>query len=78
MTFIGANQMTLTGHARTLHPGEYDVRILHVRQENKEAMLADSILKLKLLQIMRSRRFNHSALAKTDVLVVATGSEERK
>lgn len=76
VTFIGANQLTLPV-TLDLHQGEYDIRILHVFQENKEAMLADSIFEVESIEEYDDETLRKAGVGQEDVLVVATGSETK-
>ncbi|MCW4682670.1 monovalent cation:proton antiporter family protein [Bacillus pumilus] len=76
VTFIGANQLTLPV-TLDLHQDEYDIRILHVFQENKEAMLADSIFEVKSIEEYDDETLRKAGVGQEDVLVVATGSETK-
>ncbi|MGX9292312.1 monovalent cation:proton antiporter family protein [Bacillus sp. A015] len=74
VTFIGANQLTLPV-TLDLHQDEYDIRILHVFQENKEALLADSIFEVEAIEEYDDETLRKAGIGREDVLVVATGSE---
>ncbi|MCY7578173.1 monovalent cation:proton antiporter family protein [Bacillus pumilus] len=76
VTFIGANQLTLPV-TLDLHQDEYDIRILHVFQENKEAMLADSIFEVESIEEYDDETLRKAGVGQEDVLVVATGSETK-
>lgn len=76
MTFIGANQLTLPV-TLDLHQDEYDIRILHVFQENKEALLADSIFEVESIEQYDDETLRKAGVGQEDVLVVATGSETK-
>ena len=76
VTFIGANQLTLPV-TLDLHQGEYDIRILHVFQENKEALLADSIFEVESIEQYDDETLRKAGIGQEDVLVVATGSETK-
>ncbi|MFO6494941.1 monovalent cation:proton antiporter family protein [Bacillus sp. z60-11] len=76
ITFIGANQMTLPVTLE-LSPEEYNVRILHVHQEKKEEKLADSVFDVEVLPDYEYDTLKSFAVFETDILVVATGNEER-
>ncbi|MEH7799489.1 monovalent cation:proton antiporter family protein [Bacillus pumilus] len=76
VTFIGANQLTLPV-TLDLHQDEYDIRILHVFQENKEAMLADSIFEVESIEEYDDETLRKADVGQEDVLVVATGSETK-
>ena len=58
-----------------LHQDEYDIRILHVFQENKEALLADSIFEVEAIEEYDDETLRKAGIGREDVLVVATGSE---
>ncbi|KML02172.1 sodium:proton antiporter [Bacillus stratosphericus] len=74
--FIGANQLTLPV-TLDLHQDEYDIRILHVFQENKEALLADSIFEVEAIEQYDDDTLRQAGIGQEDVLVVATGSETK-
>ncbi|MDI6560059.1 monovalent cation:proton antiporter family protein [Bacillus altitudinis] len=76
VTFIGANQLTLPV-TLDLHQDEYDIRILHVFQENKEALLADSIFEVEAIEQYDDDTLRQAGIGQEDVLVVATGSETK-
>ncbi|MFS3912901.1 monovalent cation:proton antiporter family protein [Bacillus australimaris] len=76
VTFIGANQLTLPV-TLDLHQDEYDIRILHVFQENKEALLADSIFEVESIEQYDDETLRKAGIGQEDVLVVATGSETK-
>ncbi|WP_144490917.1 monovalent cation:proton antiporter family protein [Bacillus sp. WP8] len=76
VTFIGANQLTLPV-TLDLHQDEYDIRILHVFQENKEALLADSIFEVESIEQYDDETLRKAGVGQEDVLVVATGSETK-
>lgn len=76
ITFIGANQMTLPVTLE-LSPEDYHVRILHVRQEKKEENLADPVFDVEVLPDYEYETLQSFGVFQTDILVVATGSEER-
>lgn len=76
VTFIGANQLTLPV-TLDLHQDEYDIRILHVFQENKEALLADSIFEVESIEEYDDETLRKAGVGQEDVLVVATGSETK-
>ncbi|MFX0563637.1 monovalent cation:proton antiporter family protein [Bacillus pumilus] len=76
VTFIGANQLTLPV-TLDLHQDEYDIRILHVFQENKEALLADSIFEVESIEKYDDETLRKVGVGQEDVLVVATGSETK-
>jgi len=76
ITFIGANQMTLPVTLE-LSPEDYHVRILHVRQEKKEEKLADPVFDVEVLPDYEYETLQAFGVFQTDILVVATGSEER-
>ncbi|MDR0124636.1 monovalent cation:proton antiporter family protein [Bacillus zhangzhouensis] len=77
VTFIGANQLTLPV-TLDLHQDEYDIRILHVFQENKEAQLAaDSIFEVEAIEQYDDETLRKAGIGQEDVLVVATGSETK-
>ncbi|WP_169056304.1 monovalent cation:proton antiporter family protein [Bacillus pumilus] len=76
VTFIGANQLTLPV-TLDLHQDEYDIRILHVFQENKEALLADSIFEVESIEKYDDETLRKAGVGREDVLVVATGSETK-
>ncbi|PRS82848.1 MULTISPECIES: monovalent cation:proton antiporter family protein [unclassified Bacillus (in: firmicutes)] len=76
VTFIGANQLTLPV-TLDLHQNEYDIRILHVFQENKEALLADSIFEVESIEEYDDETLRKAGVGQEDVLVVATGSETK-
>ncbi|MEK4789411.1 monovalent cation:proton antiporter family protein [Bacillus sp. FSL K6-2971] len=76
VTFIGANQLTLPV-TLDLHQDEYDIRILHVFQENKEAMLADSTFEVESIEEYDDETLRKAGVGQEDVLVVATGSETK-
>ncbi|EDW22769.1 sodium:proton antiporter [Bacillus pumilus] len=76
VTFIGANQLTLPV-TLDLHQDEYDIRILHVFQENKEAMLADTIFEVESIEEYDDETLRKAGVGQEDVLVVATGSETK-
>ncbi|MCW4644619.1 monovalent cation:proton antiporter family protein [Bacillus safensis] len=76
VTFIGANQLTLPV-TLDLHQDEYDIRILHVFQENKEALLADSIFEVESIEQYDDETLRKAGVSQEDVLVVATGSETK-
>ncbi|WP_282061871.1 monovalent cation:proton antiporter family protein [Bacillus pumilus] len=76
VTFIGANQLTLPV-TLDLHQDEYDIRILHVFQENKEAMLADAIFEVESIEEYDDETLRKAGIGQEDVLVVATGSETK-
>lgn len=76
ITFIGANQMTLPVTLE-LSPEDYHVRILHVRQEKKEEKLADPVFDVEVLPDYEYETLQSFGVFQTDILVVATGSEER-
>ncbi|MCY7618682.1 monovalent cation:proton antiporter family protein [Bacillus pumilus] len=76
VTFIGANQLTLPV-TLDLHQDEYDIRILHVFQENKEALLADSIFEVESIKEYDDETLRKAGVGQEDVLVVATGSETK-
>lgn len=76
VTFIGANQLTLPV-TLDLHQDEYDIRILHVFQENKEALLADSIFEVESIEEYNDETLRKAGVGQEDVLVVATGSETK-
>ncbi|RAP22728.1 hypothetical protein C2W59_03309 [Bacillus pumilus] len=76
VTFIGANQLTLPV-TLDLHQDEYDIRILHVFQENKEAMLADSTFEVESIEEYDDETLRKAGVGREDVLVVATGSETK-
>ncbi|MDM5297545.1 monovalent cation:proton antiporter family protein [Bacillus pumilus] len=76
VTFIGANQLTLPV-TLDLHEDEYDIRILHVFQENKEALLADSIFKVEAIEQYDDDTLKKAGIGQEDVLVVATGNETK-
>ncbi|MDR4249055.1 MULTISPECIES: monovalent cation:proton antiporter family protein [Bacillus] len=76
VTFIGANQLTLPV-TLDLHQDEYDIRILHVFQENKEALLADSIFEVESIEKYDDETLRKAGVGQEDVLVVATGSETK-
>ncbi|MBD3859746.1 monovalent cation:proton antiporter family protein [Bacillus sp. 28A-2] len=76
VTFIGANQLTLPV-TLDLHQDEYDIRILHVFQENKEALLADSIFEVEAIEQYDDETLRKAGIGQEDVLVVATGSETK-
>ncbi|NOL32042.1 monovalent cation:proton antiporter family protein [Bacillus altitudinis] len=76
VTFIGANQLTLPV-TLDLHQDEYNIRILHVFQENKEALLADSIFEVEAIEQYDDDTLRQAGIGQEDVLVVATGSETK-
>ncbi|PCK22159.1 sodium:proton antiporter [Bacillus pumilus] len=76
VTFIGANQLTLPV-TLDLHQDEYDIRILHVFQENKEVLLADSIFEVEAIEQYDDDTLRKAGIGQEDVLVVATGSETK-
>lgn len=76
ITFIGANQMTLPVTLE-LSSEEYHVRILHVHQEKKEEKLADSVFDVEMLPDYEYSTLQSFNVFETDILVVATGNEER-
>ncbi|PRR92083.1 MULTISPECIES: monovalent cation:proton antiporter family protein [unclassified Bacillus (in: firmicutes)] len=76
VTFIGANQLTLPV-TLDLHQDEYDIRILHVFQENKETLLADSIFEVESIEEYDDETLRKAGVGQEDVLVVATGSETK-
>ncbi|AVM23425.1 monovalent cation:proton antiporter family protein [Bacillus pumilus] len=76
VTFIGANQLTLPV-TLDLHQDEYDIRILHVFQENKETLLADSIFEVESIEQYDDETLRKAGIGQEDVLVVATGSETK-
>ncbi|WMT28190.1 monovalent cation:proton antiporter family protein [Bacillus aerius] len=76
VTFIGANQLTLPV-TLDLHQDEYDIRIMHVFQENKEALLADSIFEVEAIEQYDDDTLRQAGIGQEDVLVVATGSETK-
>ncbi|OLP64838.1 hypothetical protein BACPU_21580 [Bacillus pumilus] len=76
VTFIGANQLTLPV-TLDLPEDEYDIRILHVFQENKEALLADSIFKVEAIEQYDDDTLKKAGIGQEDVLVVATGNETK-
>ncbi|MDA7026118.1 monovalent cation:proton antiporter family protein [Bacillus sp. CLL-7-23] len=76
VTFIGANQMTLPVTLE-LSPQDYNVRVLHMYQENKEEMMNDSVFDVEILPDYEYDTLQSFAVFDTDILVVATGNEER-
>lgn len=76
VTFIGANQLTLPV-TLDLHQDEYDIRILHVFQENKEALLANSTFEVETIEQYDDDTLRKAGIGQEDVLVVATGSETK-
>ncbi|MCY9157314.1 TrkA family potassium uptake protein [Bacillus haynesii] len=60
-----------------LSPEDYHVRILHVRQEKKEEKLADPVFDVEVLPDYEYETLQAFGVFQTDILVVATGSEER-
>ncbi|ASB90097.1 monovalent cation:proton antiporter family protein [Bacillus sonorensis] len=76
ITFIGANQMTLPVTLE-LSPEEYHVRILHVHQEKKEEKLSESVFDVEVLPDYEFGTLESYGVFETDILVVATGNEER-
>ncbi|WP_307893913.1 monovalent cation:proton antiporter family protein [Bacillus swezeyi] len=76
ISFIGANQMTLPVTLE-LSSEEYHVRILHVHQEKKEEKLADSVFDVEMLPDYEYSTLQSFNVFETDILVVATGNEER-
>ncbi|MFS0655744.1 monovalent cation:proton antiporter family protein [Bacillus sp. 179-C3.3 HS] len=74
VTFIGANQLTLPV-TLDLQQDEYDIRILHIYQENKEELLADSTFNVETIGQYDDDSLRHAGIGQEDVLVVATGNE---
>ncbi|UOY88584.1 monovalent cation:proton antiporter family protein [Bacillus glycinifermentans] len=76
ITFIGANQMTLPVTLE-LSSEEYHVRVLHVHQEKKEENLSEPVFDVEVLPDYEFGTLESFGVFETDILVVATGNEER-
>ncbi|MBU8844348.1 monovalent cation:proton antiporter family protein [Alkalihalobacillus gibsonii] len=75
ITFIGANQMTLPVTLE-LPEEEYDVRVVHVYQENAEEKLSESVFAVETISDYEHETLESLGIFETDILVVATGNED--
>lgn len=75
ITFIGANQMTLPVTLE-LPDEEYEVRVVHVYQENAGETLAESVFSVDTISDYEPGTLESHGIFKTDILVVATGNED--
>ncbi|WP_045506947.1 monovalent cation:proton antiporter family protein [Bacillus amyloliquefaciens] len=75
ITFIGANQMTLPVTLE-LPDEEYEVRVVHVDQENAGEKLAESVFSVETISDYEPGTLESHDIFKTDILVVATGNED--
>ncbi|MGX4201126.1 monovalent cation:proton antiporter family protein [Bacillus sp. JK74] len=75
ITFIGANQMTLPVTLE-LPEEEYEVRVVHVYQENAGETLAESVFSVDTISDYEPGTLESHGIFKTDILVVATGNED--
>ncbi len=75
IAFIGANQMTLPVTLE-LPENEYDVRVVHVYQENAEEKLSESVFTVETISDYEPETLDSLGIFDADILVVATGNED--
>lgn len=55
---------------------EYDVRVVHVYQENAEEKLSESVFAVEAISDYEHETLESLGIFETDILVVATGNED--
>ncbi|MDR9796414.1 monovalent cation:proton antiporter family protein [Aeribacillus pallidus] len=76
IAFIGANQMTLPV-TRELDKNLYEATVYHTQQDKIENGTAQSVFKIEELKDYSIESLNEHHIMEADIVVVATGDEER-
>lgn len=76
VSFIGANQMTLPV-TRELNENLYETTVYHTQQDKIDKKISESLFKIKELDDYSLETLKNQKIFEADILVVATGNEER-
>ncbi|KZZ83694.1 MULTISPECIES: monovalent cation:proton antiporter family protein [Bacillaceae] len=76
VALIGANQMTLPV-TRELNPDYFQTVVFHTFQDKMDEQIAESLFEIKELEDYSMESLQSSQVFDADILVVATGDEER-
>ncbi|WP_243291370.1 monovalent cation:proton antiporter family protein [Bacillus sp. FJAT-47783] len=76
VSFIGANQMTLPV-TRELNDNLYEATVYHTLQDKLDKQISKSLFKIEELEDYSIETLKKYNIMETDILVVATGNEER-
>ncbi len=76
VAFIGANQTTLPV-TRELNSNMYETTLIHANQEKIENNNADSLFNIVQIKDYSIETLKHHLVFDVDILVIATGNEER-
>ncbi|PLR97594.1 monovalent cation:proton antiporter family protein [Bacillus sp. T33-2] len=75
VSFIGANQMTLSV-SRELEPSLYDAVLFHTKQEKSEKQIATSLFRIVEIEDYSIRTLEAERVLNADIVVISTGDEE--
>ena len=76
VAFIGANQLSLPV-TRELNPDLYETTIFHTQQDKIDKQIAESLFEIKEINDFRVETLKEQHAFDVDLIVVATGDEER-
>ncbi|MFY4774366.1 monovalent cation:proton antiporter family protein [Metabacillus sp. RGM 3146] len=76
VAFIGANQMTLPV-TRELENSLYEATVYHTQQDKIEKQIAESLFQIEELEDYSIENLKENGVFEADILVVATGDEEK-